>query len=172
MAPSNEHESYAMLEFGYKYNGVCAVRYPRGNGLGNKLNKNLSDIKLGKSKTLISGERTAILAFGPTLNTCIDVANDLNATLVDMRFVKPIDEKAIIKYAKTHKLIVTVEDNTVHGGAGSAVLEVLSKHKIVIPTITIGIPDKFVSHGSQDEIYRQCGLDKDSIRKKIVMNFK
>jgi 1-deoxy-D-xylulose-5-phosphate synthase len=172
MAPSNENESYAMLEFGYKYNGVCAVRYPRGNGLGNKLNKNLSDIKLGKSKTLISGERTAILAFGPTLNTCIDVANDLNATLVDMRFVKPIDEKAIIKYAKTHKLIVTVEDNTVHGGAGSAVLEVLSKHKIVIPTITIGIPDKFVSHGSQDEIYRQCGLDKDSIRKKIVMNFK
>ena len=83
-----------------------------------------------------------------------------------------INEKAIIKYAKTHKLIVTVEDNTVHGGAGSAVLEVLSKHKIVIPTITIGIPDKFVSHGSQDEIYRQCGLDKDSIRKKIVMNFK
>jgi 1-deoxy-D-xylulose-5-phosphate synthase len=172
MAPSNENESYAMLEFGYKYNGVCAVRYPRGNGLGNKLNKNLSDIKLGKSKTLISGERIAILAFGPTLNTCVDVANDLNATLVDMRFVKPIDEKAIIKYAKTHKLIVTVEDNTVHGGAGSAVLEVLSKHKIVIPTITIGIPDKFVSHGSQDEIYRQCGLDKDSIRKKIVMNFK
>ena len=172
MAPSNENESYAMLEFGYKYNGVCAVRYPRGNGLGNKLNKNLSDIKLGKSKTLISGERIAILAFGPTLNTCVDVANDLNATLVDMRFVKPIDEKAIIKYAKTHKLIVTVEDNTVHGGAGSAVLEVLSKNKIVIPTITIGIPDKFVSHGSQDEIYRQCGLDKDSIRKKIVMNFK
>ena len=172
MAPSNENESYAMLEFGYKYNGVCAVRYPRGNGLGNKLNKNLSDIKLGKSKTLISGERIAILAFGPTLNTCVDVANDLNATLVDMRFVKPIDEKAIIKYAKTHKLIVTVEDNTVHGGAGSAVLEVLSKNKIVIPTITIGIPDKFVSHGSQDEIYRQCGLDKDNIRKKIVMNFK
>ena len=172
MAPSNENESYAMLEFGYKYNGVCAVRYPRGNGLGNKLNKNLSDIKLVKSKTLISGERIAILALGPTLNTCVDIANDLNATLVDMRFVKPIDEKAIIKYAKTHKLIVTVEDNTVHGGAGSAVLEVLSKNKIVIPTITIGIPDKFVSHGSQDEIYRQCGLDKDNIRKKIVMNFK
>ena len=89
-----------------------------------------------------------------------------------MRFVKPIDEKAIIKLTKTHKLIVTVEDNTIHGGAGSAVLEVLSKHKIVISTLTIGIPDKFVNHGSQDEIYKQCGLDKNSIKKKIVMNFK
>ena len=172
MAPSNENECYAMLEFGYKYNGVCAVRYPRGNGVGKKINKGLSDIKLGKSKTIISGKKIAILAFGPTLNTCIDIANDLNATLVDMRFVKPIDEKAIIKLTKTHKLIVTVEDNTIHGGAGSAALEILSKHKISISTLTIGIPDKFVNHGTQDEIYMQCGLDKNSIKKKIVMNFK
>ena len=172
MAPSNENECYAMLEFGYKYNGVCAVRYPRGNGVGKKINKGLSDIKLGKSKTIISGKKIAILAFGPTLNTCIDIANDLNATLVDMRFIKPIDEKAIIKLTKTHKLIVTVEDNTIHGGAGSAALEILSKHKISISTLTIGIPDKFVNHGTQDEIYMQCGLDKNSIKKKIVMNFK
>ena len=172
MAPSNENECYAMLEYGYKYNGVCAVRYPRGSGMSKKVNKNLSDIKLGKSKTLFSGKKIVILAFGPILNTCIDVANDLNATLVDMRFIKPIDETAIIKLAKTHKLIVTVEDNTIHGGAGSAVLEILSKNKIVIPTLTLGIPDKFVNHGSQDEIYKECGLDKNSIKKKIVMNFK
>lgn len=172
MAPSNENECYAMLEYGYKYNGVCAVRYPRGSGISKKVNKNLGDIKLGKSKTLFSGKKIVILAFGPILNTCIDVANDLNATLVDMRFIKPIDETAIIKLAKTHKLIVTVEDNTIHGGAGSAVLEILSKNKIVIPTLTLGIPDKFVNHGSQDEIYKQCGLDKNSIKKKIVMNFK
>jgi len=172
MAPSNENECYAMLEFGYKYNGVCAVRYPRGNGIGNKINKNLNDIKLGRSKPLISGKKIAILAFGPILNTCIDIANDLKATLVDMRFIKPIDEGAIIKLGRTHKFIVTVEDNTIHGGAGSAVLEILSKNKILIPTLTLGIPDKFVNHGSQDEIYKQCGLDKNSIKKKIVMNFK
>jgi len=172
MAPSNENECYAMLEFGYKYQGVCAVRYPRGSGLHPGLNKNLINIEMGKSNSLILGKRIAILAFGPTLNTCVDIANDLNATLVDMRFIKPIDEMVIKKLAKTHKLIVTVEDNTTHGGAGSAVLEVLSKNKIVIPTLTIGIPDKFVDHGSQDEIYKQCGLDKNNIKKKIVMSLK
>ena len=172
MAPSNESECYSMLEFGYNYNGVCAVRYPRGNGLGTAINKHLDDIKLGKSKTLISGKKIAILAFGPVLNNCIDIANDLNATLVDMRFIKPIDESIIKQLSKTHDLIVTVEDNTICGGAGSAVLEILSKNKIVMPTLILGIPDKFVDHGSQEEIYKQCGLDKNSIFNKIVKNLK
>ena len=95
------------------------------------------------------------------LNNCIDIANDLNATLVDMRFIKPIDESIIKQLSKTHDLIVTVEDNTICGGAGSAVLEILSKNKIVMPTLILGIPDKFVDHGSQEEIYKQCGLDKE-----------
>ena len=172
MAPSNESECYSMLEFGYNYNGVCAVRYPRGNGLGTAINKHLNDIKLGKSKTLISGKKIAILAFGPVLNNCIDIANDLNATLVDMRFIKPIDESIIKQLSKTHDLIVTVEDNTICGGAGSAVLEILSKNKIVMPTLILGIPDKFVDHGSQEEIYKQCGLDKNSIFNKIVKSLK
>ena len=172
MAPSNESECYSMLEFGYNYNGVCAVRYPRGNGLGTVINKHLDDIKLGKSKTLISGKKIAILAFGPVLNNCIDIANDLNATLVDMRFIKPIDESIIKQLSKTHDLIVTVEDNTICGGAGSAVLEILSKNKIVMPTLILGIPDKFVDHGSQEEIYKQCGLDKNSIFNKIVKSLK
>ena len=172
MAPSNESECYSMLEFGYNYNGVCAVRYPRGSGLGTAINKHLDDIKLGKSKTLISGKKIAILAFGPVLNNCIDIANDLNATLVDMRFIKPIDESIIKQLSKTHDLIVTVEDNTICGGAGSAVLEILSKNKIVMPTLILGIPDKFVDHGSQEEIYKQCGLDKDSIFNKIVKSLK
>ena len=172
MAPSNESECYSMLEFGYNYNGVCAVRYPRGSGLGTGINKHLDDIKLGKSKTLISGKKIAILAFGPVLNNCIDIANDLNATLVDMRFIKPIDESIIKQLSKTHDLIVTVEDNTICGGAGSAVLEILSKNKIVMPTLILGIPDKFVDHGSQEEIYKQCGLDKNSIFNKIVKNLK
>ena len=172
MAPSNESECYSMLEFGYNYNGVCAVRYPRGSGLGTVINKHLDDIKLGKSKTLISGKKIAILAFGPVLNNCIDIANDLNATLVDMRFIKPIDESIIKQLSKTHDLIVTVEDNTICGGAGSAVLEILSKNKIVMPTLILGIPDKFVDHGSQEEIYKQCGLDKNSIFNKIVKSLK
>jgi len=172
MAPSNESECYSMLEFGYNYNGVCAVRYPRGSGLGTAINKHLDDIKLGKSKTLISGKKIAILAFGPVLNNCIDIANDLNATLVDMRFIKPIDESIIKQLSKTHDLIVTVEDNTICGGAGSAVLEILSKNKIVMPTLILGIPDKFVNHGSQEEIYKQCGLDKNSIFNKIVKSLK
>ena len=172
MAPSNESECYSMLEFGYNYNGVCAVRYPRGNGLGTAINKHLDDIKLGKSKTLISGKKIAIFAFGPVLNNCIDIANDLNATLVDMRFIKPIDESIIKQLSKTHDLIVTVEDNTICGGAGSAVLEILSKNKIVMPTLILGIPDKFVDHGSQEEIYKQCGLDKNSIFNKIVKSLK
>ena len=172
MAPSNESECYSMLEFGYNYNGVCAVRYPRGNGLGTAINKHLDDIKLGKSKTLISGKKIAILAFGPVLNNCIDIANDLHATLVDMRFIKPIDESIIKQLSKTHDLIVTVEDNTICGGAGSAVLEILSKNKIVMPTLILGIPDKFVDHGSQEEIYKQCGLDKNSIFNKIVKSLK
>lgn len=172
MAPSNESECYSMLEFGYNYNGVCAVRYPRGSGLGSAINKHLDDIKLGKSKTLISGKKIAILAFGPVLNNCIDIANDLNATLVDMRFIKPIDESIIKQLSKTHDLIVTVEDNTICGGAGSAVLEILSKNKIVMPTLILGIPDKFVDHGSQEEIYKQCGLDKNSIFNKIVKSLK
>ena len=172
MAPSNESECYSMLEFGYNYNGVCAVRYPRGSGLGTAINKHLNDIKLGKSKTLISGKKIAILAFGPVLNNCIDIANDLNATLVDMRFIKPIDESIIKQLSKTHDLIVTVEDNTICGGAGSAVLEILSKNKIVMPTLILGIPDKFVDHGSQEEIYKQCGLDKNSIFNKIVKSLK
>ena len=172
MAPSNESECYSMLEFGYNYNGVCAVRYPRGSGLGTAINKHLDDIKLGKSKTLVSGKKIAILAFGPVLNNCIDIANDLNATLVDMRFIKPIDESIIKQLSKTHDLIVTVEDNTICGGAGSAVLEILSKNKIVMPTLILGIPDKFVDHGSQEEIYKQCGLDKNSIFNKIVKSLK
>lgn len=172
MAPSNESECYSMLEFGYNYNGVCAVRYPRGSGLRTAINKHLDDIKLGKSKTLISGKKIAILAFGPVLNNCIDIANELNATLVDMRFIKPIDESIIKQLSKTHDLIVTVEDNTICGGAGSAVLEILSKNKIVMPTLILGIPDKFVDHGSQEEIYKQCGLDKNSIFNKIVKSLK
>jgi len=167
MAPSNENDCYHMLTLGYQYKGICAVRYPRGQGPGEVITKN-HQIVIGKAKTIRIGKEIAILCFGPLLNTCIAVAEELNASLIDMRFIKPIDETIIKKYAQTHKLIVTVEDNTIRGGAGSAVLEVLSEEQITCKTLCLGIPDRFLEHGSQDEIYKLCGLDKDGILRKIV----
>ena len=168
MAPSNGNECYQMLNSGYKYNGVCAVRYPRGFALGEVINKKLPDIPTGKAIKLKSGEKIAILAFGSMVKVCEEVADELNATLINMRFIKPIDKKMIQTVAKTHNLIVTVEDNTIMGGAGSAVLEVISNHKLGCQTLSIGIPDKFIEHGTQNEVHIMCGLDKASILKKIV----
>ena len=168
MAPSNGNECYQMLNSGYKYNGICAVRYPRGFALGEEINKKLPDIPIGKAIKLKSGEKIAILAFGSMVKVCEEVADELNATLINMRFIKPIDKKMIQTIAKTHNLIVTVEDNTIMGGAGSAVLEVISNHKLGCQTLSIGIPDKFIEHGTQNEVHIMCGLDKTSILKKIV----
>ena len=167
MAPSNENDCHHMLSLGYKYDGICAVRYPRGNGPGQSVSKK-NKILLGKSKTIRSGKNIVILCFGPLLNVCEAVAIELNATLIDMRFIKPIDETIIVKSAQTHRLLVTVEDNTIKGGAGSAVLEVLSISNIACKTLCLGIPDKFLEHGTQEEIYKICGLDKNGILNRIV----
>ena len=168
MAPSNGNECYQMLNSGFKYDGICAVRYPRGFALGEIINKKLPDIPIGKAIKVKSGEKIAILAFGSMVNICEDVADELDATLINMRFIKPIDKRMIKIIASTHDLIVTVEDNAVMGGAGSSVLEVISDHKIDCETLSIGIPDKFIEHGTQNEVYAMCGLNKASIIKKIV----
>ena len=168
MAPSNGNECYQMLNSGYKYDGICAVRYPRGFALGEIVNKKLPDILIGKAIKVKSGEKIAILAFGSMVNICEDVADELDATLINMRFIKPIDKKMIKIIASTHDLIVTVEDNAVMGGAGSSVLEVIGEQKIDCQTLSIGIPDKFIEHGTQNEVYSMCGLNKASIVKKIV----
>jgi len=168
MVPSDENECYQMLKTGFSYNGICIVRFPRGHGNGAQIDKKLNLLTVGKSKKLISGKKVAILAFGPLLNTAREVAEDLDATLVDMRFVKPIDERMIKNCVNDHDLIVTIEDNSISGGAGSAVLEVISKNNLKCKTLCLGIPDHFVEHGTQAEIYKLCGLDKNSIVKKIV----
>ena len=113
------------------------------------------------------GENTAILVFGTLLNICHEIADTLNASLIDMLFIKPIDEKLIIKIAQSHNIIVTIEENTISGGAGSSVLEVLSQNKLKNDTLCLGIPDRFPAHGKQDEILRDCGLDQKSILSKI-----
>jgi 1-deoxy-D-xylulose-5-phosphate synthase len=168
MTPSNENECYQMLKTGFSYNGICVVRFPRGHGIGVKIDKKLNLLPIGKSEKIRTGKNIAILAFGPLLETALEVAEELNATLIDMKFVKPIDESMINKCVSKHNLVVTIEDNTNIGGAGSAVLEVISKNNLKCKTLCLGIPDHFVEHGTQEEIYKQCGLDKNSIIKKIV----
>ena len=168
MTPSNENECYQMLKTGFNYDGICVVRFPRGHGIGTQINKKLNLLPIGKSVKVRRGKNIAILTFGPLLKTAFEVAEELNATLIDMRFVKPIDEKMIKKCALNHNVIVTIEDNTILGGAGTAVLEVINKHNLSCKTLSLGIPDHFVEHGTQEEIYKECGLDKKSIIKKIV----
>ena len=168
MVPSDENECYQMLETGFNYNGICVVRFPRGHGNGTQIDKKLNLLAIGKSKKVRNGRKVAILVFGPLLHTAREVAEDLDATLVDMKFVKPIDERMIKNCVNNHDLIVTIEDNSILGGAGSAVLETISKNNLICKTLCLGIPDDFVEHGTQAEIYKLCGLDKNSIVKKIV----
>jgi len=168
MTPSDENECYQMLRTGFLFNGICAVRFPRGHGVGVKINKKIKLLTIGKAKKIRSGKKIAILAFGPLLSTALEVAEELNATLIDMKFVKPIDNQMIENCTKNHKVIVTIEDNSILGGAGSAVLEIISKNNLICKTLCLGIPDNFIEHGTQEEIYKLCGLDKNSIIKKIV----
>ena len=172
MAPSNESDCYQMLNLGFNHNGICAVRYPRGESKNQYLNKETEPIRFGSAKKIRTGKSIAILAFGTIVNTCLEVAEDINATLVDMRFVKPIDKKMVKEICLHHNFIVTVEENVVSGGAGSAVLEVLSEMQLSCKTLVIGIPDKFFEHGSQKEVLKICGLDKNTIKRKIVKQHK
>jgi len=168
MTPSDENECYQMLKTGFQHNGICVVRFPRGHGNGTQIDKKLNLFTIGKSKKIRDGKKIAILAFGPLLHTALQVAEDLDATLVDMKFVKPIDERMIKNCANNYDLIVTIEDNSILGGAGSAVLEIISMNDLKCKTLCLGIPDHFVEHGTQEEIYKLCGLDKNGIVKKIV----
>lgn len=167
MTPSNESDCTQMLSFGYRYKGICAVRYPRGFATSLE-KKQFKKITLGKAITLREGKKICILAFGPIINECIKIAEKMNATLIDMRFVKPIDEEIIEQKSKNHDLIVTIEENSVMGGAGSAVNEVLAKKNITKKLLIIGMPDQFVEHGTQEEVLKVCGLDALSIESKIV----
>ena len=167
MTPSDEQECRDMLYTGYHYAGPAAVRYPRGSGNGVTLREADQQLTLGKSNTVRQGKNIAILNFGVLLPGCMQAAEELDATVIDMRFVKPIDEQAIIDAAKAHQLIVTVEENAVSGGAGSAVLEVLAQHKLSVNTLTLGLPDEFIKHGSQDQVRAELGLDAAGIEAQI-----
>ncbi len=175
MAPSNENECYAMLEMGYNYKGPAIVRYPRGGSGIKKHNKGKGVfLEFGKSKILRKGKKVAILSFGALTNICKRVAKNIDATLIDMRFVKPLDEKMLISLAKNHSYFFTVEDNTIVGGAGSGVNEFVLSKELSVKIKNLGLPDKFLSHGTREEVLEEAGLNEEGIesfiKKTIVKN--
>ena len=163
MTPSDEQEMWKMLTTGLNYKGPAAVRYPRGYTLGLDLDLKIEEIEIGKSKVIRNGKKIAYLVFGTILKNVHNIAEKYNATVVDMRFVKPLDEEMIIDICQTHEYIFTVEENVILGGAGSAVNEVILKNKLKNEVCNIGIPDKIIPHGNQDEILSEIGLDEKGI---------
>jgi 1-deoxy-D-xylulose-5-phosphate synthase len=122
---------------------------------------------IGKAMPVRSGKQIALLAFGSMVSVCLPVADELDATLVNMRFIKPLDENMILRLANNHKMLVTIEENAVAGGAGSAINEILSHHKIAIPVLNLGIPDHFYEQGSREECLTDCGLNNFGILHNI-----
>ncbi|MBN3054818.1 1-deoxy-D-xylulose-5-phosphate synthase [Pectobacterium brasiliense] len=168
MTPSDENECRQMLHTGYHYQkGPTAVRYPRGNGTGTELTP-LSELPIGKGVVRRQGETIAILNFGTLLPEAQIAAEKLNATLVDMRFVKPLDEALLEELAQSHSTFVTLEENAVMGGAGSGVNEFLMAKRLAVSVLNIGLPDVFIPQGSQEEIRADLGLDAAGIERRIA----
>ncbi|WP_016957813.1 1-deoxy-D-xylulose-5-phosphate synthase [Catenovulum agarivorans] len=167
MTPSDENECRQMLYTGHQADLPAVVRYPRGQGPQVDINCEMSLLEIGKANKKRTGQKIAILNFGHLGQFAEKAAETLGASYWDMRFVKPIDQQAIVETAEQHDLLVTVEDNCIQGGAGSAVLEVLAKHKIAKQVLQIGVPDEFVKHGSQAEIYQLLELDEQGILAQI-----
>jgi 1-deoxy-D-xylulose-5-phosphate synthase len=165
MAPSDENECRQMLYTGFQLTGPAAVRYPRGTGPGVSLRKEFSPVPVGKGEIRRKGRRIAILAFGSMLKPALDAGEALDATVANMRFVKPIDEALILELAASHELIVTVEEHQIMGGAGSAVLEVLARTDT--KALLLGLPDRFVEHGDPARLLASVGLDAAGIQKSI-----
>lgn len=167
MTPSDERECRLMLTSGHKLDKPAAVRYPRGNGVGVELPNIDETIEIGKANLLVQGKEIALLNFGTMLGEAKKVADELNATLVDMRFVKPLDESLVVELASSHDVLVTIEDNAIAGGAGSGVNEFLLSQGKAIKVLNVGLPDQFIKHGTQAEIHQELGLDAQGIVEKI-----
>lgn len=172
MTPSDENELRLMLTTGYLHNGPAAVRYPRGSGPNVVVESELKSIEIGKAIIKRKGQKVAILVFGVQLATAFEVAKKIDATLVDMRFVKPLDEFLIKQIANQHHLLVTIEENSIMGGAGSAVGELLAKENCVKSLLQLGLPDNFVEHATSSKMLSECGLDVEGIEKAIINRLK
>ena len=171
MAPSDENECRTMLTTAYHYPGPAAVRYPRGAGVGAAIASELTSIEIGKGLVKRQGKSVAILAFGSMVAHSLKAADDLNATVADMRFVKPLDVDLVKRLAKDHDYLVTVEEGCIMGGAGSAVAEALAAEGLVKPLLMLGLPDKFIDHGDPALLLASVGLDAHGIGKSIRERF-
>jgi 1-deoxy-D-xylulose-5-phosphate synthase len=168
MTPSDELECRNMLFTGHTANKPAAVRYPRGSGSGIEATGTMQTLEIGKANVISEGSSVAILNFGTLMPYAKEAAKALNATLVDMRFVKPLDEITLVKIANEHKLLVTLEDGAIAGGAGSAVAESLFKNKVTPDLLQLGLPDEFIMQGTQQEMYAELGIDTAGILKAIA----
>ncbi|MFU6553220.1 1-deoxy-D-xylulose-5-phosphate synthase [Pseudomonas aeruginosa] len=167
MTPSDEDELRKLLTTGYLFDGPAAVRYPRGSGPNHPIDPDLQPVEIGKGVVRRRGGRVALLAFGVQLAEAMKVAESLDATVVDMRFVKPLDEALVRELAGSHELLVTIEENAVMGGAGSAVGEFLASEGLEVPLLQLGLPDYYVEHAKPSEMLAECGLDAAGIEKAV-----
>ncbi|MFA6051036.1 MAG: 1-deoxy-D-xylulose-5-phosphate synthase [Methylobacter sp.] len=163
MAPADENECRQMLYTGFMHEGPASVRYPRGKGPGVAIEKAMTALPIGKGEIRHQGSRIAILAWGSMVTPALEAGKHLDATVVNMRFVKPIDEQLILELAKSHDVFITVEENVISGGAGSAVSTFLHSQQILMPVLSLGLPDSFVEQGTREELLAMCGLDKNGI---------
>ena len=167
MTPSDENELRRMLTTGHLFNGPAAVRYPRGSGPNAAIEPGLEPLEIGKGIVRRHGKKTALLVFGVQLAEALKVGEVLDATVVDMRFVKPLDEALVRQLAASHELLVTIEENSVMGGAGSAVSEFLAHAGILKPVLHLGLPDYYVEHAKPAQMLAECGLDAAGIEAAI-----
>ena len=167
MTPSNEKEMLMMLNTGLNHRGPCAIRYPRGNTQVNNITMTDNELAIGKSQIMFKGQKIAVLVFGQLIRDVAEISKKLSLTLVDMRFVKPLDKDIIDELSTTHEHLITIEDNVITGGAGSSVNEYLVERGYEITITNFGIPDRIVSHGNQNELYAEIGLDRKSLEFKI-----
>ena len=168
MTPSDEDECRQMLTTAFLQKSPTAVRYPRGAGIGVTVQKVFKPIPVGKGEIRRQGKKIAILAFGSMLEPALEAAEKIGATVANMRFVKPLDEELVQRLAREHSLIVTVEENVIQGGAGSAVLECLAHHGVAIPVLQLGLPDHFIEQGEHKKLLTDCGLDSAGLMKSIT----
>jgi 1-deoxy-D-xylulose-5-phosphate synthase len=171
MAPADEDECRKMLSTGFKHAGPAAVRYPRGTGPGVAVQPNLDTLPIGRGQVRVRGSRLALLAFGAVVPAAEKVATELGLTCANMRFVKPLDRELVLELARSHAGLVTLEDNAVAGGAGSAVAELLAAEGIVMPVLHLGLPDRFLEHASREALLAEAGVDAAGLRAAIVQRF-
>jgi 1-deoxy-D-xylulose-5-phosphate synthase len=167
MTPSDENELRKMLSTGHLYNGPAAVRYPRGTGPNAPISGDLDPLEIGKGVVRRQGEKVALLVFGVQLTEAMQVAEQINATVVDMRFVKPLDEALVLELAGSHALLVTIEENAIMGGAGAAVGEFLASQAVLKPLLHLGLPDIYVEHAKPAQMLAECGLDAAGIEASV-----